>query len=107
MPRIAHSEKVLNGKGRVILYENGDSAGKWFYKEKIEGSKDSYRSTFIENHILRGTDAYLLARICGNSVATIMQTYERIDIRKRTKELTDIEFGKKREKPETIQLFDD
>ena len=45
------------------------------------------RSTFIENHILRGTDAYLLARICGNSVATIMQTYERIDIRRRTKEL--------------------
>ena len=48
MPRIAHSEKVLNGKGRVILYENGDSAGKWFYKEKIEGSKDSYRSRCIE-----------------------------------------------------------
>ena len=67
----------------------------------------SMRSTFIENHILRGTDAYLLARICGNSVATIMQTYERIDIRKRTKELTDIEFGKKRQRPETIQLFDD
>jgi len=67
----------------------------------------SMRSTFIENHILRGTDAYLLARICGNSVATIMQTYERIDIRKRTKELTDIEFGKKRQRPETISLYDE
>ncbi len=29
---IAHLEKVLNGKGRVILYENIDSAGKWFYR---------------------------------------------------------------------------
>ena len=48
MPRIAHSEKVLNGKGRVILYENGDSAGKWFYKEKIEGSKDSYKTKVID-----------------------------------------------------------
>ena len=67
----------------------------------------SMRSTFIENHILRGTDAYLLARICGNSVATIMQTYERIDIRRRTKELTDIEFGSKRGNPETISLFDE
>ena len=67
----------------------------------------SMRSTFIENHILRGTDAYLLARICGNSVATIMQTYERIDIRKRTKELTDIEFGSKKGNPETISLFDE
>ena len=56
----------------------------------------SMRSTFIENHILRGTDAYLLARICGNSVATIMQTYERIDIRKRTKELTDIDSARRK-----------
>ena len=67
----------------------------------------SMRSTFIENHILKGTDAYLLARMCGNSVATIMQTYERIDIRKRTKEITDIDFGSKRQNPDAIQLFDE
>ena len=86
-----------------------------FAEGKLKGHKFSdraytlysMRSTFIENHILRGTDAYLLARICGNSVATIMQTYERIDIRKRTKELTDIEFGKKRQRPETISLYDE
>ena len=36
-----------------------------------------------------------------------MQTYERIDIRKRTKELTDIEFGSKKGNPETISLFDE
>ena len=41
------------------------------------------------------------------SVATIMQTYERIDIRRRTKELTDIEFGSKKQNPDTVQLFDD
>lgn len=65
------------------------------------------RSTCIENHILRGTNAYLPARICSNSVATIMQTYERIDIRRRTKELTDIELGSKKGNPETISLFDE
>ncbi len=36
-----------------------------------------------------------------------MQTYERIDIRKQTKELTDMEFGSKRGDPETISLFDE
>ena len=36
-----------------------------------------------------------------------MQTYERIDIRKQTKELTDIEFGSKKENPEIISLFDE
>ena len=86
-----------------------------FAQGKLKGHKFSdrpytlysMRSTFIENHILRGTDAYLLARICGNSVATIMQTYERIDIRRRTIELTDIEFGSKKGNPETISLFDE
>ena len=66
----------------------------------------SMRPTFIENHILRGTDAYLLARIYCKSIATIMQTYERIDIRRRTKELTDIEFDSKKGNPESISLFD-
>ena len=41
------------------------------------------------------------------ALETIMQTYERIDIRKRTKELTDIEFGSKKGNPETISLFDE
>ena len=35
-----------------------------------------------------------------------MQTYERIDIRKRTKELTDIKFGSKKGNPEASSLFD-
>ena len=48
-----------------------------------------------------------LALICSNSVATSMQTHERIDIRKRTKELTDIEFGSKKDNTETISLFDE
>ena len=30
-----------------------------------------------------------------------------IDIRRRTKELTDIEFGSKKGNPETISLFDE
>tara|TARA_Y100000589_G_scaffold137366_1_gene131391 strand:+ start:38 stop:172 length:135 start_codon:yes stop_codon:yes gene_type:complete len=41
------------------------------------------------------------------SVATFMQTYERIDIKKRTKVLTDIEFGSKKGNPEAISLFDE
>ena len=47
MPKIAQSEKVLNGRGRVILFANGNSAGKWFYKEKVAGSHDTYRTKEI------------------------------------------------------------
>ena len=67
----------------------------------------SMRSTFIENHLLRGTDIFLLARMCGNSVKTIMDTYERIDIRKRTKEITDIDYGRKSQDAATIKLYSD
>ena len=67
----------------------------------------SWQKDFLNMKSHSPADAYLLARICGNSVATIMQTYERIDIRKRTKELTDIEFGSKKGNPETISLFDE
>jgi len=52
------------------------------------------RSALIENHILRVTDAYLFARISGNSVVRMIQTYEKVYIlKKRTKELTDIVFS--------------
>ena len=67
----------------------------------------SLRSTFIENHLMKGTDIFLLARICGNSVKTIMDTYERIDIRKRTKEITDIEYGKKTSNAAVLKLYAD
>ena len=66
------------------LMSSGKLKGNKFYERPY--TLYSMHSTFIENHIVRGTDAYLLARICGNSVSTIMLNYERKDIRKRTKE---------------------
>ncbi len=39
MPQIQLQQKVLNGRGRVLLYGSGTSAGKWYYKEKVEGQR--------------------------------------------------------------------
>lgn len=39
MPQIQLQERVLNGRGRVLLYGSGTSAGKWYYKEKVEGQR--------------------------------------------------------------------
>ena len=66
----------------------------------------SMRSTFIEDHLIKGTDVFLLARVCGHSVKTLMDTYERIDIRQRAKELTDIEYGKRKDKPKVVNLLE-
>ena len=65
----------------------------------------SLRSTFIENHLLKGTDLFLIARIAGHDVKELMKSYERMDIRARAKEITSIDFGRKEEKEYAVDLI--
>ena len=39
MPTIVEKQEVLNGRGHVIRYGSGTSAGAYFYKEKIPGER--------------------------------------------------------------------
>jgi len=66
----------------------------------------SLRSTFIEEHLMKGTDIFLLARMAGHDVKELQRSYERMDIRFRAQEITSIEYGKKKEEPENVNLFD-
>jgi integrase len=66
----------------------------------------SMRATFIENHLLKGTDLFLLARMAGHDVKELMQSYERLDIRNRAKEITAIEFGKRKDEEYLVELLD-
>ena len=52
------------------------------------------RSTFIEDNLLAGKDIFLIAKV-GYDVKTLMRHYERIDPRKRSREMTEFEMGKK------------
>ena len=47
MPRISQKQAVLNGRGAVVQYASGSSAGGWFYRELVPGTK-SYRTRRIE-----------------------------------------------------------
>ena len=67
----------------------------------------SMRSTFIEDHLLKGTDVFLIARIAGHDVKTLMQTYERLDIKKRAEEITNINYGKVTKDINRVNLLDD
>jgi len=67
----------------------------------------SMRSTFIEDHLLKGTDIFLLARIAGHDVKTLMQTYERLDIRKRAEEITNINYGRVSKDMKVVNVLDD
>ena len=66
----------------------------------------SMRSTFIEAHLAKGTDLYLLARMCGHSPTMLLKHYERLDIRNRSEEITHIDFGAKKPTTKTIDIFD-
>ena len=55
----------------------------------------SMRSTFIEDNLLAGKDIFLIAKAAGHDVKTLMRYYERIDPRKRSREMTEFEMGKK------------
>jgi len=48
MPRIVDKREVLNGRGFVVLYGSGTSAGSFFYRELVKGSR-SYRQRKIPN----------------------------------------------------------
>ena len=57
----------------------------------------SMRSTFIEDCLLAGKDVWLISRWCGHDIKVLMKHYERMDVRKRSDELTAIERGKTKE----------
>jgi len=56
----------------------------------------SMRSTYIEDQLLAGKDIFLIARSAGHSVAVLQKHYERIDTRRRARELTDFQYGAKK-----------
>ena len=66
----------------------------------------SLRSTYIENQLLNGIDIHTVARVCGHSVAVLERYYERMDIKRRTRELTHIDFGIPRDKMKIINPYD-
>ena len=55
----------------------------------------SFRSTFIEDSLLAGRDIFLIAKAAGHDVKTLMKYYERIGPRKRSREMTDFQYGAK------------
>lgn len=54
----------------------------------------SMRATFIEEKLLKGMDIHLLSRICGHSIQVLMKHYDRMDVRKRAREITHIDFNR-------------
>ena len=87
------------------LMKEGELRGHKFSDKKY--TLYSMRSTFIEDHLLKGTDIFLLAKVAGHDVKTLMQSYERLDISQRAEEITNINYNKQTKSPLTVNLFED
>ena len=66
----------------------------------------SLRSTYIESQLMNGVDIHTVARVCGHSVAVLERYYERMDIKKRTRDLTHIDFGTPRDELKIHKPYD-
>jgi len=64
----------------------------------------SMRSTFVEDHLMRGTPIAELAMMSGHSPQVLLQHYARLDVRRKTRELTELPIGQKREGRKVIDL---
>ena len=117
-------------QGNDLVFGNVNNEGKPYYytmftkswrtirelvQDRLEGNKFSdepytiysMRSTFIENKLVDGLDLFLLSRISGHDPKVLLKYYERMDIRKRSEEITAIHYGKRKKDYKTIQLFNE
>ena len=51
------------------------------------------RSSFIFNLILQGKDIYDVAKLAGHSIAVCERYYAKSDMGRKSKELTEVEYG--------------
>ena len=55
----------------------------------------SLRSTFIEDHLLKGTPVIEVAQMAGHSIVETQRSYARLNLRQKGREIATPEFGKK------------
>ena len=54
----------------------------------------SLRTTYINNRILEGKDIYTVAKLAGHTIGVCEKYYARLDLSQKSKEITEVEFGK-------------
>ena len=67
----------------------------------------SMRSTFIEDHLLKGTPVFEVAEMAGHSVMETQKTYARLNLRKKGREITMPRLGKRKDSNNIVDLFNE
>ena len=67
----------------------------------------SMRSTFIEDHLLKGTPVFEVAEMAGHSVMEMQKTYARLNLHKHGRKITMPRLGKRKDSSNVVDLFDE
>ena len=67
----------------------------------------SLRSTFIEDQLMKGTPVMEVAEMAGHDIRETQRTYARLNLRRKGRELTMPELGKRRIERSKVDLFED
>lgn len=65
----------------------------------------SLRTTYINNRILEGKDIYTVAKLAGHTIGVCEKYYARLDLAQKSKEITEVEFGKKGSRKREMQDY--
>ena len=63
------------------------------------------RSTFIEDHLLKGTPVYEVAEMAGHSVVETQKTYALLNLRTKGREITMPTLGRREKSGAKVDLF--
>ena len=64
------------------------------------------RSTFIEDHLLKGTPVFEVAEMAGHSVTETQKTYAKLNLRKKGAEITLPRLGRQAHQRVKADLFE-
>ena len=90
----AYSYCRFDTKWRGLIEAIGSKLKPYVFSER-NYTIYSLRSTYICTLILQGKDIYTTAKLAGHTVAVCERYYARLDMQKKSKQVTDFKYGKK------------
>jgi integrase len=82
-------------------------------QDKLRGNKFSsrgytlysFRSSYVEQMLMKGIDVHVVARLAGHSVSTLMRHYNRLDVRMKTADITEIKYNKPKDSLKIAEII--
>lgn len=97
---ISHFQQTLRA-----IYRRLDLRGHWSSDKPY--TLYSLRSTFIDEQLMKDTPIAVLSMMTGHDPKVLMKHYQQLDVLRKTRELTALPIGKRKDDKETINLWDD